>query len=160
MSTDLLNPEEGLKILPETLTVINNYLMTNDIDTTSNQLGMPRELIMSHLNKRESKKYIDTIFLEQGYYNRSKIASAMTNIIEKKLEELEEAEMSSTKDIADLLQMAHKMRMDELKAIQAEEKATTVIKKQTNIQQNFNSGQFGENYTNLLDKLSDGDETK
>jgi len=154
MSKDLTLLEEGVKISPEALAVVNNYLETNDISATSNMLGMPRERVINYLNKKEVKRYIDTVFLEQGYFNRSKIAAAMTDIIEKKLEELEEAEMSSTKDIADLLQMAHKMRMDELKAIQADQKSETVIKNQTNVQQNFSNDQFGQNYTSLIDKLN------
>jgi len=153
MSKDLLNPEEGTKLSPEALTIVNNYLMTNDIGATSNQLGIPREKVIQYLNKREAKKYIDTVFLEQGYFNRSKIAQAMTDIIEKKLEELEEAEMSSTKDIADLLQMAHKMRMDEMKVIQAEEKINNPVINQTNVQNNIKAS-FGDNYNSLLDKLS------
>lgn len=156
MSKDLLNPEESYKMSPEALTIANCYLMTNDIQGTANKLGIARELVTTMLNKREVKKYIDTIFLEEGYFNRGKIATAMTNIIEKKLEELEEAEMSSTKDIADLLQMAHKMRMDEMRQMQAEEKATTVIKNQTNTQNNFNS-EMGENYNSLLSQLAAGD---
>lgn len=154
MSKDLLNPEDGVKLSPEALTVVNNYLETNDISATSNLLHMPREKVIQYLNKKEARRYIDTVFLEQGYFNRSKIAQAMSDIIEKKLEELEEAEMASTKDIADLLQMAHKMRMDEIKAIQAENKANEpTIKNQTNVQQNIN-GTFGDNYSSLMDKLT------
>jgi len=156
MGTDLLSAEEGVKLAPEVLVVVNNYLMTNDIGATSNQLRMPREKVIQYLNKREAKKYIDTVFLEQGYFNRGKIAQAMTDIIEKKLEELEEAEMSSTKDIADLLVMVHKMRMDEVKVIQAENKATPVLN-QTNVQNNIKA-EFGQNYTNLLKNLTGDDE--
>jgi hypothetical protein len=149
-----IDKDEGVKLSPEALTIVNNYLLTNDISTTSIQLGIPREKVIQMLNKREAKKYIDTIFLEQGYFNRGKIAQAMTDIIEKKLEELEEAEMSSTKDIADLLQMAHKMRMDELKAIQSEEKEQKPVTNQTNIQNNFSNKEMGSNYTSLLSRLS------
>jgi len=157
MSKDLLNPEESYKMAPEALTIANCYLMTNDIQSTANKLGIARELVTTILNKREVKKYIDTIFLEEGYFNRGKIALAMTSIIEKKMEELEEAEMSSTKDIADLLALAHKMRMDEIKAIQVADKETTVIKNQTNnLQQNF-SNEMGQNYNNLLDQLATND---
>lgn len=154
MSKDLLNPEETYNMSPEALVVANEYLQTNDVGATAIKLNMPSNKVTQYLNKREVKRYIDTIFLEQGYFNRGKIAQAMTDIIEKKLEELEEAEMSSTKDIADLLQMAHKMRMDEIKAIQTEDKGNTTIKNQTNVQQNFASSEFGENYVGLLDKLN------
>ena len=153
MSKDLLTVEDADRLAPESLTVANNYLMTNDIGDTANALGIGRDKIVSILNRKEVRRYIDHIFLEQGYFNRSKIAAAMTDIIEKKLEELEDAEMSSTKDIADLLQMAHKMRMDELKVIQAGEKEDKAVKNQTNIQNNF-SNDMGSNYNSLLKQLS------
>jgi len=152
MSKDLLDADAGIKLAPEVLTVINSYLQTNDIDSTSNILGIPREKIITYLNKKEAKRYIDTIFLEQGYLNRNKIVDAMSTIIDRKLEELEEAELGSNKDIADLLQIMHKMRMDEVKVIQAEQKVNPVLH-QTNVQNNINT-EFGQNYSNLLDKLS------
>jgi len=70
------------------------------------------------------------------------------------LEELDEADMTSNKDIADLLQMAHKMRMDEMKTQTDAAKAEqTSIKNQTNVQINDNSS-FGEgNYGELMKKL-------
>lgn len=144
--------DDGLKMSPEALTIANTYLETNDVAATANKLRIAREKVTQYLNKREVKKYIDTIFLEQGYMNRNKIAAAMSNIIEKKLEELEEAEMSSTKDIADLLQMAHKMRFDNEKLMQESDKASGGVNNQTNIQNNF-SAEMGNNYTSLLDKL-------
>ena len=75
-------------------------------------------------------------------------------LIEKKLEEADETEIYTTKDMADLLQMAHKMRIEELKAQTEMEKAKAqTIKTQVNIQDN--SGlPFGQgNYGKLLEKL-------
>ena len=100
------------------------------------------------------KKYVDTVFLDVGYRNRFKLAATLDEIIEKKLEELDEADMTSNKDIAELLQLAHKMRVDEMKiqtdAAKAEQ---SNIKHQTNVQINDNST-FGEgNYGELMKKL-------
>lgn len=154
MSKDLIEADSAVKLSPEALTITNTYLQTSDIDATANKLMIPREKVITYLNKREVKKYIDTIFLEQGYLNRNKIAAAMSTIIDKKLEELDEAELGSNKDIADLLLMMHKMRMDELKAIQADEKAhTQPVVNQTNVQNNIKAD-FGQNYNSLLEKLS------
>lgn len=152
MSKDLLEADLGVKLSPEALTIVNSYLETNDVGATSNILGIPREKVIQYVNKKEAKRYIDTVFLEQGYLNRGKIADAMSRIIEQKLEELEEAELGSNKDIADLLTIMHKMRIDEIKIIQAAEKEPTVLN-QTNVQQNINNT-FGQNYSNLLDKLT------
>jgi len=152
MSKDLLDADLGVKLSPEALTIVTSYLETNDVSATSNILGIPREKVIQYVNKKEARRYIDTVFLEQGYLNRGKIADAMSRIIEQKLEELEEAELGSNKDIADLLQMMHKMRMDEVKVIQADEKVNPVTH-QTNVQNNIQAS-FGTNYNSLLDKLS------
>ena len=58
-------------------------------------------------------------------------------MIQSKLEEAQETGVYSSKDLADLLQMAHKMRMDEIKA-QAEliKAENTSVKNQTNVQIN------------------------
>jgi hypothetical protein len=78
----------------------------------------------------------------------------MSRIIELKMEELEEAEIGSSKDIAELLQMAHKMRMEEIKAMQNENKeAGKVVVNNTT---NAPAGTFGENYDSLLGKLMKG----
>ena len=72
---------------------------------------------------------------------------------QKKLQELEEADISSSKDIADLLALSHKMRMDELaamtKLIEAQTKQETV-RNQTNIQ--INEALPG-NYGALVEKI-------
>ena len=59
--------------------------------------------------------------------------------------------------MADLLQMAHKMRMDEIKAqAELEKVSSSNIKNQTNVQ--INEGvPFGQgNYGKLMDKLLNG----
>ena len=105
------------------------------------------------LNRREVKQYIDTVYLDTGYRNRFKLADTLDTLIEKKMEEAEESEIYTSKDLADLLQMAHKMRIDEMKAQTELEKAkATNIKNQTNIQ--VNDGGFGQgNYGKLMEKL-------
>jgi molybdenum cofactor biosynthesis enzyme len=73
-------------------------------------------------------------------------------MIASKLEEAQETGVYSSKDLADLLQMAHKMRMDEIKA-QADAEKATAVRTQTNVQ--INEGvPFGQgNYGKLMDKL-------
>ena len=51
-----------------------------------------------------------------GYRNKNNIATVLDEMIQSKLEEAQETGVYSNKDLADLLQMAHKMRMDEIKA--------------------------------------------
>ena len=75
-------------------------------------------------------------------------------MIESKLEDAKESGIYSSKDLADLLAMAHKMRMDELKAQTDLAKAeASNIKTQNNVQINADVP-FGQgNYGKLMEKL-------
>jgi len=135
-----------IPISPENLLIAEHYLQTQDVEVTARQLNLSTEQVTEYLAKPEVKNFVNTMFLNSGYRNRFKIAQAMDSIINAKLEELSEASMTSTKDIVDILQIAHKMRMDEL-TLEAKISANSV-KTQNNIQINNDP-----NYSSLLSKL-------
>ena len=146
--------KELTTISPEGLEVANSYLTFGNIRAVVEQLGVHENKVVELLNKREVKKYIDTVYLDMGYRNKNNIASLLDEMIESKLDEAKESGVYSNKDLADLLQMAHKMRMDEIKAQAELEKAqATNVKSQTNEQ--INEGlPFGQgNYGKLMDKM-------
>jgi len=145
--------EIAVKMSPEGLEVANTYLQLGSVSEVCTRLKLDENTVSEYLNKREIKQYIDQVYLDTGYRNRFKLASALDNIIEEKLAEAEESQMYTNKDVADLLQMAHKMRMDEIKAMAEMEKAKTApIKQQANIQ--INELPFGQgNYGRLMEKL-------
>ena len=146
--------KELTTISPEGLEVANSYLTFGNLRAVVEQLGVQENKVVELLNKREVKKYIDTVYLDMGYRIKNNIACLLDEMIESKLEEAKESGVYSNKDLADLLQMAHKMRMDEIKAQAELEKAqATNVKSQTNVQ--INEGlPFGQgNYGKLMDKL-------
>ena len=146
--------KELTTISPEGLEVANSYLTFGNIRAVVEQLGVQENKVVELLNKREVKKYIDTVYLDMGYRNKNNIASLLDEMIESKLDEAKESGVYSNKDLADLLQMPHKMRMDEIKAQADLQKAeATNVKSQTNVQ--INEGlPFGQgNYGKLMDKL-------
>ena len=151
--------KEITTISPEGLEVANSYLQFGNIRGVVEQLGVQENKVVEILNKREVKKYIDTVYLDMGYRNKNNIASVLDEMIENKLEEAKETGVYSSKDLADLLQMAHKMRMDEIKAQTELEKAQgTQVKNQTNVQIN-EAVPFGQgNYGKLMEKLLNGTE--
>ena len=127
--------EIAIKMSPEGLEVANPYLQLGSITEVCDQLSLDENTVSEYLNKREIKQYIDQVYLDTGYRNRFKLADTLDNIIDEKLNEAEESQVYTNKDLADLLQMAHKMRMDEIKAMAELEKAKTQPLKQTaNIQ--------------------------
>ena len=149
-----MSKEIATKMSPEGLEIANSYLEHGSIPVVCAKLGVSENQVSEALNKREVKQYIDTVFLDTGYRNRFKISETLDMLIEKKLEESDETQIYTNKDMADLLQMAHKMRMEEIKAQTEMEKATAqTVKTQVNIQDN--SGlPFGQvNYGELIKKL-------
>ena len=150
--------KEITTISPEGLEVANSYLQFGNIRGVCQHLQVSENRVVEALNKREVKKYIDTVYLDMGFRNKNNIATALDEMIQSKLEEAQETGMYSNKDLADLLQMAHKMRMDEIKAQTDAEKATTSIRTQNNVQINDGSLPFGQgNYGKLMDKLLNGE---
>jgi hypothetical protein len=149
------SPAEVVQLTPEDVLICNTYLTTGSIDVTSSQLDIPQELVVKTLESPLSKSYVDRVFLDWGFNNRFKIRKAMDLVLEKKFQELDESGTGSSKDIAELLELSHKMTMNELDRQIALEKIrsrhTPTIKKQTNIQVNDNS--VTSNYHNLLSTL-------
>ena len=149
--------KELTTLSPEGLEVANSYLMFGNIAGVCQHLQVTEPEVVEVLNKREVKQYIDTIYLDMGYRNKNNIGSLLDDMIASKLEEARESGVYSSKDLADLLQMAHKMRIDEIKAQTDLEKAQGgSIKNQTNVQIN-EAVPFGQgNYGKLMEKLLNG----
>ena len=149
--------KELTTISPEGLEVANSYLQFGNIRGVCDHLQVAENKVVEILNKREVKKYIDTVYLDMGNRNKNNIGTVLDEMIASKLEEAQESGIYSSKDLADLLQMAHKMRMDEIKA-QADLAKTESnnIKNQTNVQIN-EAVPFGQgNYGKLMEKLLNG----
>ena len=149
--------KEITTISPEGLEIANSYLQFGNIRGVCDYLQVPETTVVELLNKREVKKYIDTVYLDMGYRNKNNIGSLLDDMIASKLEEAQESGVYSSKDLADLLQMAHKMRMDEIKAQADMLKAENgSVKNQTNVQIN-EAVPFGQgNYGKLMEKLLNG----
>lgn len=149
-----MSKEIATKMSPEGLEIANSYLEHGSIPAVASKLRVSQHEVTDILNKREIKQYIDTVYLDTGYRNRFKLSETLDMLIEKKLEESEETQIYTNKDMADLIQMAHKMRMEEIKAQTEMEKAKAqTVKTQVNIQDNsgmpFGQGNYGE----LIKKL-------
>ena len=149
-----MSKEIVTKMSPEGLEIANSYLEHGNIPAVCRTLGVTENEVSDALNKREIKQYIDTVFLDTGYRNRFKLSETLDMLIEKKLEEAEETQIYTSKDMADLVQMAHKMRIEEIKAQTEMEKAKAqTVRTQVNIQDNsglpFGQGNYGE----LIKKL-------
>ncbi len=147
-------PAEVLDIAPENLEIANSYLQYQEISAVANDLGIAPDTVSKALSRREVRAYIDNVFLDIGFNNRFRLRSAMDALIQQKFAELEEAGIGSSKDIADLLALSHKMTMDILdKQIKLEEAKAKNIKNQVNVQVNEFGDQPNSKYGSLISKL-------
>lgn len=154
MATNITtSPTQAVAISPEALEVANAFLGTQDMQKTAEAVDLPLDVVSEMLSRREVKAYIDHVFIEAGFNNRFKMREIMDVIITKKMQELDEADIGSTKDIADLLALSHKMTMEHLDKQIALEKirsGNNAPKTQVNIQEN----NYGDSkYGSLLQKL-------
>ena len=156
MSTHL--PAEVVRIAPESLEIANCYLQTQDARAVAHELDLPVEVVTDHLGRREVKKYIDQVFFDSGYNNRFLMRRAMDALIKKKFQELEESDTGSSKDIAELLAMSHKMSMDLLdREIQLEKVRAGAAGPQKQVNVQINEGLDGSKYSQLVQRLISGD---
>jgi antitoxin component HigA of HigAB toxin-antitoxin module len=148
-------PAEALAISPESLAVANAYLQNPDILAVSEELDISRELVSEILGKREVKAYVDSVFMNLGFNNRFQMRNLMDTIIKKKLEELDQADIGSNKDIIEILTLSHKMTIEHMdKEIQLEKIRSGNGKVVTNVQINNDVVQQTR-YDSLLEKLMD-----
>lgn len=147
------SPAQALAISPEALEIANTYLQCQNLNKTAQDLGLAPDMVSEILDRREVRAYIDNVFLDMGFNNRFLMREVMDTIIRKKLQELDEAEIGSSKDIMDILALSHKMTMDALdRQIQLEKIRNPQVKTQTNVQINELGGD-GTKYGALLQKL-------
>lgn len=152
-------PAEYVQVSPEALEVANCYLQVQDIREVSEHLGITVDLVTHYLDRRDVRSYIDYVYQDSGYNNRHKMRRAMDALIQKKFQEMEEAQTGSNKDILEILALSHKMTMDQLdRQIKLEQIRTGTgqgPKTQVNVQVNSSTPQ--SNYDLLLNKLMNKD---
>jgi len=155
MTTHL--PAETVRISPEALEVANAYLQLNDARAVALELDLDPEVVTSLLAKREVKSYIDSVFFDSGYNNRFLMRRAMDALIKQKFSELEESQTGSTKDIAELLQMSHKMSMDLMDREIQLAKAQQAVGPQKQVNVQINDALDGSKYSQLVQRLITGE---
>ncbi len=131
------------KLAPEGFDIANAYLEYGTVEEVANIMQIPQYEVAAILNRKDVKDYLDGIYLDLGYRNRNRLGALLDKMIESKLKEAEESEVYTSKDLFQLIELAHKMRMDELK-----------LNEKQPIGTNVNIANFGEgNYGKLMEKL-------
>jgi len=149
-------PAEYIAISPEALQVANAYLQNPDLAKVAEDLDIPKDLVSDILDRKEVRAYINNVFFSLGFNNRFQMRDLMDTIIKKKLQEMDESDTGSTKDITEILALSHKMTIELLDKEIALEKIRSAnqLKNQVNVQINDNAG--GSKYSSLIEQLIKG----
>lgn len=151
MTLPVHTPGETVSIAPEFLEVANCYLQTQDSVKVASDLGLELDFVQNILARREVRAYINAVFFDVGFNNRGRMRAAMDAILRKKFQEMEESDTGSTKDIADLMALSHKMTMEQMEMERKiEEAKNSNLRSQVNVQINETGG---GNYQSLIERL-------
>ena len=152
MTTNIAAIPEYTPMAPEDAEIANTYLETMDMQETAKILKISLHKVSEYLSKPAVSKYITEVFMNTGYRNRLKIGELLDRLIDKKLEEMQESDLGSSKDILDIIALVAKIRKEELElSIKLEEaKNGGRVKRQTNIQINNTPNNPYEDFTKRL----------
>lgn len=136
------------RIQPEELEVADTYIATEfSMETAADVLGITKYEVHQILKKRPVRAYINQCMAEIGHTHMPRLQKLVDSLIDKKLEELDEAEIGSSKDITDLIKLA--IELTKVRAQLLKEENSMTVGKQTNVQIN----EYGGNYTGFMKEL-------
>ena len=99
---DALNKSlETPKLDPVLLAIANDYLDGRDLDKISEEYGVTQDRVAAVLEKDDVKKYIDNVYVTQGYLNRVRRMKLVNQVIEQKVQDALESGVWSNRDLLD-----------------------------------------------------------
>lgn len=142
-------------ISPQGLLIADTYLQNGqDAKKTALILQADEQEVRRILRTPEVRSYTNAIFMETGFRNRNRMFGVLDEIINRKLEEMEETGTTTEADILELMVKYHGMKMAEMKM----EKELHEIKHTSNVKnvQVNNVINGDSNYNKLIADLAKG----
>lgn len=104
--SDTLNASlDAPRLDPQFLLVANEYLAGNSIYDIASKLNIDPDVVTAICEKSETKRYIDTVVMAQGYLHRAKRLKLINKVIDSKLEEAEMTGVYSNKDLLEWIKL-------------------------------------------------------
>ncbi len=99
---DALNKSlETPKLDPVLLSIANDYLDGRDVAQIAEDYGVSEDRVAAVLDKDDVKKYIDNVYVTQGYLNRIRRMKLVNQVIEQKVQDALESGVWSKRDLLD-----------------------------------------------------------
>lgn len=108
-SEQLNNALEAPSLDPAILTVANEYLSGESIDTIAKNHALTMDQVTAIIERKDVRSYVDSVYLSQGYLNRVKRLALINRVVDKKMQEAIESDVYSKKDLLDWMKLLNDM---------------------------------------------------
>jgi hypothetical protein len=124
---------EGPELDPQHLVIANEMLSGKSITQISELTGLSCDQVTAVAERNEIKRYVDAVYMSQGYLNRVRRMNVINQVIDEKLREAAETGVFSKRDLLDWLKLLNDMDRD------ARPKAPTTAVQVNNQTNNYSS---------------------
>jgi hypothetical protein len=100
---------EAPSLDPLYLSVAHSLLSGDSIDSIADALSLTTDRVTAIAEREDVRRYVDTVYLTQGYLNRVKRLKIINRVIDAKLEEAEETGVYSKRDLLEWLKLLNEM---------------------------------------------------
>jgi len=100
---------EAPQLDPLILAVANEYLAGKTIGEIADEFQITMDRVAAICEKSDVKAYINSVYLSQGYLNRTRRLHLIERVIEAKIQDALESGVYSKRDLLDWLKMLHDM---------------------------------------------------
>lgn len=108
-SEQLNSALEAPSLDPAVLTVANEYLSGESIDTIAKNHALTMDQVTAIIERKDVRSYVDSVYLSQGYLNRVKRLALINRVVDKKMQEAIESDVYSKKDLLDWMKLLNDM---------------------------------------------------
>ena len=126
------------EIDPQHMVIANEMLCGKSIPQISELTGLSNDQVTAIAERSEVRRYVDAVYMSQGYLNRVRRMQVINKVIDEKLAEAADTGVYSKRDLLEWLKLLNDMDRD------SRPKAPT-----TAVQVNNHTN----NYTNLMQDL-------
>ena len=116
---EILGPKNTVDVLiksletpaldPVLLSIANDYLEGREVKQIAVDYGISEDRVTSVIEKDEVKKYVDNVYVTQGYLNRVRRLGLVNKVIEQKIEDAMESGVWSKRDLLDWMKHLHEL---------------------------------------------------
>lgn len=111
-SDNLNSSLDAPELDPQHLLVANELLAGKTIPQIAESYGMSADRVTAIVERSDTKRYVDTVIMNQGYLHRSRRLNIINKVIDEKLMEAAETGMYSKKDLFDWIKLLNDMDRD------------------------------------------------